>query len=202
MTPPRTAAAERATRETTVHAQLDLDGSGKTTIRTGIGFLDHLLDALGRHARFDLTLECRGDLQVDDHHTAEDCALVLGEALDRALGERRGVERFGWAYAPLDEALALAVVDLSGRPFADVKLDLRREVIGGLACENVAHVLRSLATAARLTLHVDVLKGENDHHKAEAAFKAVALALRQAVARAPFDDVPSTKGMLGGPPHG
>jgi imidazoleglycerol-phosphate dehydratase len=141
-------------------------------------------------------------LQVDDHHTAEDCALVLGEALDRALGERRGVERFGWAYAPLDEALALAVVDLSGRPFADVKLDLRREVIGGLACENVAHVLRSLATAARLTLHVDVLKGENDHHKAEAAFKAVALALRQAVARAPFDDVPSTKGTLGGPPHG
>src|SRR5687768_15578585 len=107
----RTASADRATRETSVHVQLTLDGSGATDIRTGIGFLDHLLDSLGRHARFDLTLECRGDLHVDDHHTAEDCALVLGEAIDRALGERRGVERFGWAYAPLDEALARAVID-------------------------------------------------------------------------------------------
>ncbi len=197
----RTATATRTTRETSIRVQIDLDGSGKTDIRTGVGFLDHLLDALGRHARFDLTLECRGDLQVDDHHSAEDCALALGEALDRALGERRGVERFGWAYAPLDEALALAVVDLSGRPFADVTLDLRREAIGGLACENVPHVLRSLAAAARLTLHVTVLKGENDHHKAEAAFKAVALALRQAVACTPFGDVPSTKGTLGEAPR-
>ena len=195
----RTAAADRATRETSVHVQLTLDGSGTTDIRTGIGFLDHLLDSLGRHARFDLTLECRGDLHVDDHHTAEDCALVLGEALDRALGERRGVERFGWAYAPLDEALARAVIDLSGRPFADVNLDLERDKLGELACENIPHVLRSFATAARLTLHVDVLKGENDHHKAEAAFKAVALALRQAVARTSSQDVPSTKGTLGAP---
>ena len=199
MTAPRTAAAERATRETSVHVQLTLDGSGSTDIRTGIGFLDHLLDSLGRHARFDLNVECRGDLHVDDHHTAEDCALVLGEALDRALGERRGLERFGWAYAPLDEALARAVIDLSGRPFADVNLDLQREKLGELACENIPHVLRSLATAARLTLHVDMLKGENDHHKAEAAFKAVALALRQAVARTSSQDVPSTKGTLGAP---
>ena len=199
MTAPRTAAAERATRETSVHVQLTLDGSGSTDIRTGIGFLDHLLDSLGRHARFDLNVECRGDLHVDDHHTAEDCALVLGEALDRALGERRGVERFGWAYMPLDEALARAVIDLSGRPFADVNLDLQREKLGELACENIPHVLRSLATAARLTLHVDMLKGENDHHKAEAAFKAVALALRQAVARTSSQDVPSTKGTLGPP---
>ena len=199
MTAPRTAAAERATRETSVHVQLTLDGSGSTDIRTGIGFLDHLLDSLGRHARFDLNVECRGDLHVDDHHTAEDCALVLGEALDRALGERRGVERFGWAYMPLDEALARAVIDLSGRPFADVNLDLQREKLGELACENIPHVLRSLATAARLTLHVDMLKGENDHHKAEAAFKAVALALRQAVARTSSHDVPSTKGTLGAP---
>jgi len=197
----RTAAADRATRETSVHVQLTLDGSGTTDIRTGIGFLDHLLDSLARHARFDLTLECRGDLHVDDHHTAEDCALVLGDALDRALGERRGVERFGWAYAPLDEALARAVIDLSGRPFADVNLDLRRDRIGELACENIPHVLRSLATAARLTLHVDVLKGENDHHKAEAAFKAVALALRQVVALTSSQDIPSTKGTLGAPLH-
>lgn len=195
----RTAAADRATRETSVHVQLTIDGSGTTDIRTGIGFLDHLLDSLGRHSRFDVTLECRGDLHVDDHHTAEDCALVLGEALDRALGERRGVERFGWAYAPLDEALARAVIDLSGRPFADVNLDLQRERLGELACENIPHILRSFATAARLTLHVDVLKGENDHHKAEAAFKAVALALRQAVSRTSSTDIPSTKGTLGAP---
>jgi len=195
----RTAIVERATRETSIRAQLVVDGSGQVEVRTGIGFLDHLLESLGRHARFDLTLQTNGDLQVDDHHTAEDSALALGEALDRALGERRGIARFGWAYAPLDESLARAVVDLSGRAFADVSLGLHRESIGGLACENVPHVLRSLAAAGRLTLHVEVLKGENDHHRAEAAFKAVALALRQAVAHTPFDDVPSTKGTLGKP---
>ena len=197
----RTAGVNRTTRETSIRLTLDLDGSGKSAIKTGIGFLDHLLDALGRHARFDLMLTCEGDLQVDDHHTAEDCGLALGEALDRALGERRGVNRFGWALAPLDEALARAVVDLSGRPFADVALDLQRETIGELACENIPHVLRSLATAARITLHVDVLKGQNDHHRAEAAFKATALALRQAVARSGFDDVPSTKGTLRSAAH-
>ncbi|HKC39281.1 MAG TPA: imidazoleglycerol-phosphate dehydratase HisB [Gemmatimonadales bacterium] len=195
---PRTATVARATRETAIRVTLDLDGTGKTDVKTGIGFLDHLLDALGRHARFDLTLACEGDLQVDDHHTAEDCALALGEALDRALGERRGINRFGWALAPLDDALARAVVDLSGRPFSDIALGLRREAIGGLACENIAHVLRSLATASRTTLHVDLLKGDNDHHRAEAAFKATALALRQAIAVSGFDDVPSTKGTLGG----
>ena len=199
MTRERTAIVERSTRETSIRAELAVEGSGQTEIRTGIGFLDHLLESLARHARLDLTLEARGDLQVDDHHTAEDCALTLGEALDRALGERRGIARFGWAYAPLDESLARAVVDLSGRPYADVSLGLRRESIGGLSCESVPHVLRSLATAARLTLHVDVIKGENDHHRAEAAFKAVALALRQAIQCTPFDDVPSTKGTLGEP---
>jgi len=193
----RTATVTRATRETSIHLSLDVDGTGKTTVKTGIGFLDHLLDTLSRHARFDLKLTCEGDLQVDDHHTAEDCALALGEALDRALGERRGVNRFGWALAPLDEALARAVVDLSGRPFSDVALGLQREGIGGLACENVAHFLRSLATTGRMTLHVDVLKGENDHHRAEAAFKATALALGQAVRLSGFEDVPSTKGTLG-----
>lgn len=194
----RTATVKRATRETSITVTLDLDGSGRAEARTGVGFLDHLLAALSRHARFDLTLTCEGDLAVDDHHTAEDCALALGQALDRALGERRGVARFGWAYAPLDEALARAVVDLSGRPYAEVTLGLRRTAIGGLACENIPHVLRSLATAAQLTLHVDVLKGENDHHKAEAAFKATALALKQAVASSGFEDVPSTKGTLEG----
>jgi imidazoleglycerol-phosphate dehydratase len=193
----RTATVTRATRETSIRLTLDLDGTGKTAIKTGIGFLDHLLDALGRHSRIDLKLICEGDLQIDDHHTAEDCALAIGEALDRALGDRRGVNRFGWALAPLDEALARAVVDLSGRPFAAVDLGLTREAIGGLSCENIPHVLRSLAIAARITLHVDVLRGENDHHRAEAAFKATALALRQAVGSSGFDDVPSTKGTLG-----
>ena len=192
----RTATVERTTRETGVRVTLVIDGTGRTDVSTGIGFLDHLFDALARHSGFDLTITCKGDLQVDDHHTAEDCALGLGEALDRALGERRGIMRFGSAFAPLDEALARAVVDLSGRPYAAVDLGLGRTVIGGLACENVSHVLRSLANTARLTLHVDVLRGENDHHRAEAAFKAVALALRQAVACSGSDEIPSTKGVL------
>ncbi|HYU37553.1 MAG TPA: imidazoleglycerol-phosphate dehydratase, partial [Gemmatimonadales bacterium] len=143
----RTATVTRATRETSITLTLTLEGTGKADVKTGVGFLDHLLDSLSRHARFDLTLASKGDLHVDDHHTAEDCALALGQAVDRALGERRGVNRFGWAYAPLDEALARAVVDLSGRSYADVTLGLTREAIGGLACENIPHILRSFATA-------------------------------------------------------
>ncbi len=197
MTERRSARVERATAETDFTVELTLDGSGETEVSTGIGFLDHLLTALGRHARFDLTVSGRGDLEVDDHHTAEDCALALGQALDRALGDRAGIRRFGSAQAPLDEALARAVVDLSGRPFAAVDLGLRRERLGALSTENVSHFLASLAIAARLTLHVDLLRGDNDHHRAEAAFKALALALRQAVAGSGFDDVPSTKGTLG-----
>lgn len=193
----RSASLERTTGETSVRVTLKLDGAGTADVRTGIGMLDHLLQALARHARFDLTLSCTGDLQVDDHHTAEDCALALGQVLDRALGERRGINRFGWAYAPLDEALARAVADCSGRGLALIDLGLEREALGALACENVGHVLSSLATAARITLHVEVLRGANDHHRAEAAFKATALALRQAVGRSGFDDVPSTKGSLG-----
>jgi imidazoleglycerol-phosphate dehydratase len=194
----RTASIDRATKETTIRGSLTLDGSGRSEIATGIGFLDHLFDALARHARLDLTLECAGDLQVDDHHTAEDCALALGAALDAALADRRGIARFGYAYAPLDEALARAVIDLSGRPFAAIHLDLQRDAVGSLSCENVPHILTALATAARLTLHVDVLRGVNDHHRAEAAFKATALALRQAVAASGLDDIPSTKGTLTG----
>ena len=192
----RTATVHRVTNETDVTVTLNLDGEGAALVETGIGFLDHLLDGLARHARLDLEIRCVGDLEVDDHHTAEDCALALGEALDQALGERRGIARFGTAYAPLDEALCRAVVDLSGRPYAAVDLELQREAIGGLSCENIPHLLRSLAMASRSCLHVTTLAGENDHHKAEAAFKALALGLRQAVALEGGDAVPSTKGVL------
>jgi len=193
---PRTAELQRKTHETDITVSLNIDGDGHTDIRTGIGFLDHMLTALGRHARMDITLECRGDLVVDDHHTAEDCALALGAAIDKALGERRGFARFGSAYAPLDESLARAVVDISGRPCAVVELGLTRDAIGGLACENIGHFIASFATALRATIHVDVLRGNNDHHRAEAAFKSLALALRAALGRTDESVVPSTKGAL------
>lgn len=196
MTLPRRGQVQRTTAESSVTVDLLVDGTGTADATTGIGFLDHMLASLARHARFDLTVRAAGDLHVDDHHTAEDTALALGQALDAALGDRRGLVRFGDALVPLDDALARVAVDLSGRPFADVNLGLTRERLGTLSCENVSHVFRSLATGARLTLHADVLKGSNDHHRAEAAFKALAVALRQAVARSGFDDIPSTKGVL------
>ena len=192
----RSARVSRTTSETAIELELSLDGSGQADIQTGIGFLDHMLISLTKHARFDLHLRCKGDLEIDDHHTAEDCALALGQALDQALGDRAGITRFAHAYAPLDEALARVVVDLSGRPSAVVELGLKREKIGELACENIAHVFTSLAMASRTSLHVDVLRGENDHHRAEAAFKAAAIAFRQAVARDGSAGVPSTKGVL------
>ena len=126
-----------------------------SSVQTGLNFLDHLLDALVRHSRMDVELTCKGDLHVDDHHTVEDCAIALGEALDQALGDRAGITRFGHAYAPLDEALARAVVDLSGRPWAEVDLGLRRERLGTVSCENLPHILRSLATSSRMALHLD-----------------------------------------------
>ncbi len=192
----RTAEIKRKTTETDIVLKLSLDGTGAATIDTGIGFLDHLFTALAKHARFDLDLKCKGDLHVDDHHTVEDCALALGSAVDRALGERRGIVRFGHGFAPMDEALAAATLDLSGRPYSRIHLNLQRQMLGTLSCENIPHVLASFAVTARCALHVDMLHGENDHHKAEAAFKAVALALRQAVALDGSDSVPSTKGVL------
>lgn len=193
---PRTATFERTTRETTIRGAVDLDSLAESTINTGIGFLDHLLTALSRHTGITIDLQCTGDLHVDDHHTTEDCALALGAAIDKALGERRGIARFGSAYAPLDESLARAVVDLSGRPFAVVELGLSRETLGRLSCENVTHFVASFATSLRAAIHLDVLRGSNDHHRAEAAFKALALALRAAVARTGDRDIPSTKGTL------
>lgn len=201
----RRARVARRTKETDIELELVVDGSRNVDVDTGIGMLDHLVTALAFHAGWDLALRCRGDLEVDDHHTAEDCALCLGQALVEALGERAGIERFGDALVPLDEALARCAVDLSGRPFARVALDLERPMLGALAAENVTHVLESFATAARLTLHVELLTGFNDHHRAEAAFKSVAVALRRATASlrasesarpATNSSVPSTKGVL------
>lgn len=191
----RTAKWKRTTRETDVSVQLNLDGSGQAEINTGLGFLDHMYTAFCVHSGIDLTLRCKGDLHIDDHHTAEDTALALGTALDMALGDRVGIVRFGDARVPLDEALAQAAVDLSGRPFAKVDLALRRPSIGQVACENLGHVMQSFAMASRTTLHVEVVTGENDHHKAEAAFKALAVALRKALLIS-GTSVPSTKGVL------
>jgi imidazoleglycerol-phosphate dehydratase len=181
----RRIALRRKSRETEVLVDLDLDPAAPSAdIDSGIGFLDHMLASLATHAGWGLALACRGDLVVDDHHSAEDCALALGEALARALAKGPSPRRFGSACAPLDEALARAVIDLSGRAFCRAELGLAGARLGALAGENVQHFLWSLASAARMTLHVDVLAGENAHHRAEAAFKALALALKEACAPA------------------
>ncbi len=194
----------RQTGETKVDVRLDLDGrapgeSGEAApiaIGTGIGFFDHMLHALALHAGWGLQLDCDGDLEVDDHHTVEDVGLALGQAVARALGDgREGIARFASRHAPLDEALARAVVDVSGRPFFAGELDLRRERVGALSCEMVPHFFHSFAQTAGLTLHVDVIRGANDHHRIEACFKAVALALKAALAKV-GGGVPSTKGVL------
>lgn len=187
----------RETTETRVVIDCRLDGTRAIAVRTGLGFLDHMLETLAFHAGWDLDLACEGDRRVGDHHTVEDCALSLGQVLDRALGDRAGCARFGHAYAPLDEALARSVIDLAGRPYAAIRLDLKRECLGDVATENLDHFLRSFAVALRAGLHVDLLKGTNDHHRAEAAFKATALALRMAARRVDRpESIPSTKGTL------
>jgi imidazoleglycerol phosphate dehydratase HisB len=191
----RRAEIKRETTEVTITGFLELDGTGVSGVKTGLGFLDHMLGTLARHSRFDLELVANGDTDVDDHHTVEDCAIVLGRALDQALGDRAGISRFGYSYAPLDESLCRAVVDLSGRPWPEISIDFSRDTIGDVATENIVHFMRSLAVEARMSLHVDLIRGDNDHHKAESAFKALALALRAAVGEA-GGGVPSTKGTL------
>ncbi|PVH94993.1 imidazoleglycerol-phosphate dehydratase [Periconia macrospinosa] len=172
--------------------------SQQISIATGIGFLDHMLHALAKHAGWSLHIRTHGDLHIDDHHTAEDTCLALGAAFKAALASTSGVARFGTGFAPLDEALARAVIDLSNRPFCVAELGLKREKIGDLSTEMLPHCLQSFAQASGTTLHVDVLRGENDHHRAEAAFKALAVAIRQAttVVEAWKGEVRSTKGVL------
>jgi len=194
------ATIQRKTNETDISIDLEINvgysQETKQNISTGIGFLDHMFHALAKHARWNLSLQCKGDLEIDDHHTAEDTAITLGQAFKQALGSPRGIKRFGYGYAPLDEALSRAVVDISGRPHASVDLGLKREKIGDLSCEMIPHVLESFATSAGITLHVDVLKGFNDHHRAESAFKALAIAIRQATEKTESSEIPSTKGVL------
>jgi imidazoleglycerol-phosphate dehydratase len=193
----RRVTVERATRETTVVVTLDLDGTGLATIATGVGFYDHLLGSLAHHGLFDLDIQATGDLAVDEHHTVEDVALVLGSAFAEALGDRAGIVRFGDARVPMDEALASAVIDVGGRPYAVVDLPFRGERAGELPLQLVEHALEAFARTAGATLHVSGA-GRNDHHLAEAAFKALGRALRGACATDPRrTGVASTKGALG-----
>ncbi len=193
----RTASIERATSETDIRLELDLDGTGNTDVTTGVPFFDHMLNALGRHAGFELSIAATGDLAVDAHHTVEDVGIVLGQALFEALSDKKGIRRYGDAMIPMDEALVLAAVDVSGRGQLHYDVDLPIELIGSFDTTLAKEFFIALATNAGLTLHVRSLAGENAHHIIEAAFKAVARALREAVS---LDErvvgVPSTKGAL------
>jgi imidazoleglycerol-phosphate dehydratase len=198
-TPIRSATIERVTGETDVRLSLALDGSGKGARETGIGFLDHMLDLLARHARIDLDVKVRGDLETGAHHTAEDTAIVLGQALDRALGDRVGIYRYGYWVVPMDEARASCVIDVSGRPLTVFEAELPPGATGGFDHELTEEFFRALANTAKLTVHLQVSAGTNAHHMIEAAFKAFARALREAVAIDPTEQgVPSTKGTLTG----
>jgi len=192
----RSGAVERKTKETSIRVAVDLDGTGKSDVQTGLGFLDHMIDAFSKHSRVDIFIRCKGDLWIDDHHTAEDVGIALGEAFDKALGSRKGIARWGYALCPLDEALSRAVVDISSRPYATVKLNLQREMIGNISTEMLSHFVESFVTSARLTVHLQNLEGINDHHRAESAFKSLAVALRMAITPDKSAGVPSTKGVL------
>lgn len=193
----RTATIERTTGETDVRLSLALDGTGRGTRETGVGFLDHMLDLLARHARIDLDVKVTGDLQTGAHHTTEDTAIVLGQALDRALGDRAGIYRYGFWVVPMDEARASCTIDISGRPLTIFEAQLPPGATGGFDHELAEEFFRALANSAKLTLHLEIQAGSNAHHMIEAAFKAFARSLRAAVALDPTEHgVPSTKGTL------
>lgn len=192
----RTAAVQRKTRETDVQVDLDLDGTGTTAIRTGVPFFDHMLDQLGRHGRLGLQISTEGDLEVDAHHTVEDTGIALGQALVQALGDKAGVERFGDATVPIDEALVRVAIDLSGRPYLVYDAATPVMLIGTYETSLTRHFFEALVANAKITLHVEKLSGDNSHHIQEAVFKAVAVALRRAVAVTGAPQVPSTKGVL------
>lgn len=193
----RKARVHRQTAETSVAVDISLDGSGQYDVRTGIGFLDHMLTAVSVHGLFDLAVQASGDLHVDAHHTIEDTAIVLGQAIDKAVGDRAGINRVGHAYVPMDEALGFVALDFSGRPYAVFDAKWNTPAIGQFPTDLVEHFFESLAVHARVSLHARCLYGRNDHHQAEALFKALARALRMAVERDPRrSGIPSTKGTL------
>jgi imidazoleglycerol-phosphate dehydratase len=194
----RKGAFQRKTKETEISVSVDIDGAGEYDIKTGIGFLDHMLELFTRHGLFDLNVRCKGDLHVDAHHSVEDIAIALGEAFKAAAGDKKGILRYGHAYITMDEALVRAALDLSGRPFFVPNLgELKREVVGGLPTEMVEHFFRSFSTHFPMNLHIDVLRGSDTHHIIEGTFKAVTRALRVALSvDAREAGVPSTKGVL------
>ena len=196
----RKGSVKRATKETDIEVAVNLDGTGASTIATGIGFLDHMLDLLARHSRIDLTVKAKGDLHIDHHHTTEDVGIALGQAVKQALGDMRGITRSSDVHVPMDEALTRVAIDISGRPFLVFKVAFTRHKIGTFDTELVNEWFQAFAMNAGITLHVETLYGANDHHISESCFKGLARALRAAVAidaRAK-DEVPSTKGSLGG----
>lgn len=192
----RTATIERKTNETDIQLTLDLDSTGRADISTGVGFFDHMLHHVAVHGLFDLTIRARGDLEVDAHHTIEDVAIVLGDALDRAVGERRGIERVGHSYVPMDEALARVVVDLSGRGYAVFDGEFVTPLLGALPTSLIAHFFETFAQRGKFNLHAQVVYGRDDHHKAEALFKALGRALKMAVRQDERRGETSTKGTL------
>jgi imidazoleglycerol-phosphate dehydratase len=196
----RKASVERNTRETQIQVEVNLDGTGSYDVSTGIGFLDHMLEQLSRHSLIDLTVRAKGDLHIDFHHTTEDSGYAVGEAITKALGDRKGITRYGLAVIPLDEALTRVVVDCSNRPMLVWKVDFTRPKLGDMDTELFKEWFQAFAQSAGLTLHVESLYGENNHHIVETCYKALARALRQAVTPDPRqgDAVPSTKGVLGG----
>ncbi len=196
----RKATVARKTKETDVAVEIDLDGSGRSTVATGIGFLDHMLDLLARHARIDITVKAKGDLHIDHHHTTEDVGIALGQAVKQALGDMKGITRYADVHVPMDEALTRVALDISGRPFLVFKVAFIRAKIGEFDTALVQEWFQAFATNSGITLHVETLYGTNDHHISESCFKALARALRAAVAIDPRakDEVPSTKGSLGG----
>ena len=196
----RTASIHRKTNETDISVEINLDGTGIYEVSTGIGFLDHMLEQLSRHSLIDLKLKALGDLHIDQHHTTEDSGIALGEALAKALGDRRGITRYGHAYAPMDETLTRSAIDISGRPFLVWKIEFSQAKLGDFDTELFREWFHAFAGSAGITLHVETLYGRNNHHIIESAFKATARALRAAVTIDPrkADAVPSTKGTLGG----
>lgn len=195
---PRVAELTRTTKETDLHVRVDLDGRGEARVKTGIGFFDHMLEALARHALLDLTIEARGDLHVDGHHTVEDTGIVLGQALSKALGDRAGIRRYADSIVPLDEALVRCVLDVSGRPYLSYHIDIPKwQMLGEYDVFLTPEFFRALVLNAGLTVHLDLIRGDNPHHIVEAAFKAFARALDAATALDPrVTGVPSTKGAL------